>query len=130
MLNSHSDISTWKAYIPQKSATLATSDDDYCEIYSKVEKLVNNTYSELDIFLASSGFGIEGSKHEDVDSDSVKSDIENVYETAQIVRLKKQAIHKKDVDKFEEKDGGLTYSRAIQSIDETLKLLKESAEQL
>ena len=77
------------------SATLANSDDDYCEIYSKVEKkddtleppkLVNNTYFELDNYSASSGFGSEGSKHEDVDSDSVKSDIENVYETTESVR--------------------------------------------
>ena len=96
----------------------------------KPSKLVNNTYSELDIYSASSGFGSEGSKHEDVDSDSVKSDIENVYETAESVRLKKQAMHNKDVENFKENDGSLTYSRAIQSIDETLKLLKESAEQL
>jgi hypothetical protein len=58
-------------------------------------------------------FGSDGSKHEDVDSDSVKSDIENVYETVESMWLKKQALHKKDVNKLEGKDGSPTYSRAI-----------------
>jgi len=119
--------------------TIANPDDDYKEIYRNDNnkdnalmpaKLVNYTYSELDIISASSGFGSEGSKHEDVDSDSAKTDIENIYETAENVRLKKNTCIQNFQEKTEEKEKCLTYSRAIQSIDETLKLLQESAEKL
>ena len=121
-----------------KSATLTNANDDYCEIFTpdkkkdgdlKTPKLIKNTYSELDIYSTSSGFGSEGSKHEDVESDSVKSNMENVYETAESVRLKKQAMNSqfRATGNSEE---SYTYTRAIKCIDETLKLLKESAEQL
>ena len=122
-----------------KIATITTSDDNYTEKNRhddgednslKPTKLINNTYSELDIYSASSGFVSEGSKYDDVDSDSAKSDVENLYETAESVRLKKQAQMTNPGEKYKENKHSLTYSRAMQSIDDTLKLLKESAEKL
>jgi hypothetical protein len=38
MLDSKIDFSVWKAGVPFKCVNLANGDDDYCEIYSKVDK--------------------------------------------------------------------------------------------
>lgn len=120
-------------------ATIETISDDYKEIYkydnSKDDalmpaKLINYTYSELDIHSASSGFGSEVSKPEDFESDSAKTDMENIYETAESVQLKKKTKLLFCQEKREEKESSVAYSRAMQSIDETLKLLQESAEKL
>ena len=95
----------------------------YYQVETKVEreeelkspKLVNNTYSEIDIYSASSGFGSERGSP--------------VYgEIQQNVRLK-------NYEKFENSQVAMdrnraSYARAIQSIDETIKMLQESAEKL
>ena len=55
--------------------------------------------------------------------------MENVYETAESVRLKKQAMNSHFQASGNSQES-YTYTRAIKCINETLKLLKESAEQL
>ena len=95
---------------------------DQEDSYLRGPKLVSsNTYSELDIYSASSGFVSEdgstgrGQGHR----------VEAVYETAESVRLKKYQLKEsyQDQDQF-------TYEKAMQSIDETMKMLTESANKL
>ena len=110
------------------------SQDD--SILKKPKVITNNTYSEIDIYSASSGFVSENGSTKDQERiDTLESSEtgesrdqgaqqETFYETAESVRLKKyqlkEVYHKND----------LTYEKAMQSIDETMKMLKESAEEL
>ena len=86
------------------------------------------TYCELDYQSASSGFGSEVSKN---DLDDVP-DMDNLYASAQNVRLKKrtQAEQIDLISKNSENNERFSFSNAIHSIDETLRLLKESADWL
>ena len=89
--------------------------------YLKRPKMIsNNTYSEIDIYSASSGFVSENG--------SAKLEQEQCcYESPEVVRLKKYQL--KEAYKDTKNVGhDLTYERAMQSIDETMKMLKESAQ--
>ena len=108
------------------------SQDD--SILKKPKLITNNTYSEIDIYSASSGFVSEdGSTKDQERIDTIESRPVNrqsgalqeaFYETAESVRLKKyqlkEAYHKND----------LTVEKAMQSIDETMKMLQVTAEKL
>ena len=108
------------------------SQDD--SILKKPKLITNNTYSEIDIYSASSGFVSEdGSTKDQERIDTIESCPVNrqsgalqeaFYETAESVRLKKyqlkEAYHKND----------LTVEKAMQSIDETMKMLQVTAEKL
>ena len=109
------------------------SQDD--SVLKKPKIITNNTYSEIDIYSASSGFVSEdGSTKDQERIDTLESCPavdrqsgalqEAFYETAESVRLKKyqikEAYHKND----------LTVEKAMQSIDETMKMLQVTAEKL
>ena len=107
------------------------SQDD--SILKKPKLITNNTYSELDIYSASSGFVSEDGSTKDQERIEIESCPVNrqsgalqeaFYETAESVRLKKyqlkEAYHKND----------LTVEKAMQSIDETMKMLQVTAEKL
>lgn len=108
------------------------SQDD--SMLKKPKLITNNTYSEIDIYSASSGFVSEDGSTKDQDRiDTMESCPvdrqsgalqEAFYETAESVRLKKyqikEAYHKND----------LTVEKAMQSIDETMKMLQVTAEKL
>ena len=95
---------------------------DQEDSYLRGPKLVSsNTYSELDIYSASSGFVSEDGSTGQEQGHRVEA----VYETAESVRLKKYQLKEsyQDQDQF-------TYEKAMQSIDETMKMLTESANKL
>ena len=102
------------------------SQDD--SILKKPKLITNNTYSEIDIYSASSGFVSEDQERIEIESCPVNRQSgalqEAFYETAESVRLKKyqlkEAYHKND----------LTVEKAMQSIDETMKMLQVTAEKL
>ena len=107
------------------------SQDD--SILKKPKLITNNTYSEIDIYSASSGFVSEDGSTRDQERIEIESCPVNrqlgelqeaFYETAESVRLKKyqlkEAYHKND----------LTVEKAMQSIDETMKMLQVTAEKL
>ena len=111
------------------------SQDD--SILKKPKLITNNTYSEIDIYSASSGFVSEDGSTKDQERIDTIERIESCpvnrqsgalqeafYETAESVRLKKyqikEAYHKND----------LTVEKAMQSIDETMKMLQVTAEKL
>ena len=107
------------------------SQDD--SILKKPKLITNNTYSELDIYSASSGFVSEDGSTRDQERIEIERCPVNrqsgalqeaFYETAESVRLKKyqlkEAYHKND----------LTVEKAMQSIDETMKMLQVTAEKL
>ena len=97
---------------------------DQEDSYLRGPKLVsNNTYSELDIYSASSGFVSEDGSTGRGQEQGPR--VEAVYETAESVRLKKYQLKEsyQDQDQF-------TYEKAMQSIDETMKMLTESANKL
>ena len=96
---------------------------DQEDSYLRGPKLVSsNTYSELDIYSASSGFVSEDGS---TGQGQGQAGVEAVYETAESVRLKKYQLKEsyQDQDQF-------TYEKAMQSIDETMKMLTESANKL
>jgi len=80
-----------------------------------------NTYSDLDIYSASSGFVSESA-----------SQSEPTYETAETVRIKKYQLKEsyQEVSRAPGDRPDITYDRAMQAIDETLQMLKDSADKL
>ena len=100
--------------------------------YLKGPKMIpNNTYSEIDIYSASSGFVSDdcGSKHE-TEHHEHQDMLQPYYESAESVRLKKYQLKELFIKNQASSDHDMTYERAMQSIDETMKMLKESAEKL
>lgn len=119
--------------------------DDGDDSYLRRPKMIsNNTYSDIDIYSASSGFISEDGSaklQQELKSDLVFQEqntvihdknefdlvLSHCYETAESVRqMKKYQL--KEALKDDKND--LTYERAMQSIDETMKMLQESAETL
>ena len=96
---------------------------DQEDSYLRGPKLVSsNTYSELDIYSASSGFVSEDGS---TGRGQEQARVEAVYETAESVRLKKYQLKESYQDQHH-----FTYEKAMQSIDETMKMLTESANKL
>ena len=105
-------------------------DDDDCyqvlrpeDSYLARPRLVSdNTYSDLEIYSASSGFVSECSA----------SQAEPAYETAEAVRSKKYQRKEtyQEVPGTRGDSADITYDRAMQAIDETLQKLKDSADKL
>ena len=81
----------------------------------------DHTYSDLDIYSASSGF---------VSDEASQS--EPAYETAENVRIKKYERKEtyQEVPTTRGDGADITYDRAMQAIDETLQMLKDSADKL
>ena len=105
------------------------SSEDNDDSYLKGPKMIsNNTYSEIDIYSASSGFVSEDGRDENLVYTQRKVFQQPYYETAESVRLKKYQL--KELYRGNRDKNDLTYERAIQSIDETMKMLEESAEKL
>ena len=97
---------------------------DQEDSYLRGPKLVSsNTYSELDIYSASSGFVSEDGSTGRGQEQGHR--VEAVYETAESVRLKKYQLKESYQDQHQ-----FTYEKAMQSIDETMKMLTESANKL
>ena len=115
-----------------KSEYYQVNPDERDDSYLRGPKVIpNNTYSDIDIYSASSGFISEdgSSKHEEVENiKGKKVDFEAYYETAESVRLKKYQLKESYREQKSAKE--LTYERAIQSIDETMKMLQESVEKI
>ena len=81
----------------------------------------SQTYSDLDIYSASSGFVSESA-----------SQAEPPYETAENVRTRKYQLKEtyQEVSSTPGDRADVTYDRAMQAIDETLQMLKDSADKL
>ena len=79
------------------------------------------TYSDLDIYSASSGFVSESA-----------SQAEPPYETAESAGTKKYQLKEtyQEVATTPGDRADMTYDRAMQAIDETLQMLKDSADKL
>ena len=78
------------------------------------------TYSDLDIYSASSGFVSESA-----------SQSEPAYETAETVGVRSKKYQLKETyQEVTGAPGDITYDRAMQAIDETLQMLKDSADKL
>ena len=108
----------------------ADDEDDDCyqvlrpeDSYLARPRLVSEaTYSDLEIYSASSGFVSECSA----------SQAEPAYETAEAVRSKKYQRKEtyQEVPGTRGDSADITYDRAMQAIDETLQMLKDSADKL
>ena len=102
-------------------------EEEWCEVERRDDSdlrgpraISHKTYSDIDIYSASSGFV----------SESSQETAEPCYQTPQSVRENKYQLKETYQELPRAIPGDVTYDRAMRAIDQTLQMLKDSADKL